>query len=41
MEGPVGMQANGSKEEKELQLIVTACLFVLILGTGTELDAHK
>jgi len=35
------MQANGSKEEKELQLSVTACLFVLILGTGTELDAHK
>ena len=33
------MQVNVSEEEDEFQLLTTACLSVLILGTETKLDA--
>ena len=35
------MQADVGKKEKELQLMITACLSVLILGTGIKLDAYE
>ena len=34
-----GMQVDVSEEEDEFQLVITACLSVLILGTETKLDA--
>ena len=33
------MQVNVSEEEDDFQLVITACLSVLILGTETKLDA--
>ena len=35
----MGMQVNVSEEEDDFQLVITACLSVLILGTETKLDA--
>ena len=35
----MGVQVNVSEEEDDFQLVITACLSVLILGTETKLDA--
>ncbi|CAL5224462.1 g7153 [Coccomyxa viridis] len=39
LDPPFGAQVNVSEEEDEFQLLITACLSVLILGTETKLDA--